>query len=122
MARQITTTTHQDQFGAEPINVIEVQWVEDGNRVTYADRDIPSENVFGKIVLLDKLDFIINVNEGSDSQEINIGLSDVDGDLKDIIDNHDIHKRDVWVYQWFEGDDFADKFLIFQGQINSPIA
>ena len=121
MPRQISTTTHQQQFGAEPINVIEIQWVEDGNRILYADRDIPAENILGKIVLLDKLDFIINVDQGSDSQEISIGLSDVDGDLKSIIDTHDIHKRDVWVYQWFDGDDFADKFLIFQGQINSPI-
>lgn len=121
MARTINTTTHQQQFGAEPINIIEVQWVEDGPRLTYADRDIPAENILGKIVLLDKLDFTINIDEGSDSQEINIGLSDVDNDLKDIIDNHDIHKRNVWVYQWFEDDAFVDKFLIFQGEINSPI-
>lgn len=121
MPRTINTTTHEQQFGAEPINIIEVEWVEGGQRVSYADRDITSENILGRIVLLDNLDFIINVNDNSDSQEINIGLSDVDGDLKNIIDTNDIHKRNVWVYQWFENDPFADKFLIFQGEINSPI-
>lgn len=121
MSRPINTTTHQQQYGAEPINVIEVQWVEDGRRIAYADRDIPAENILGRITLLDDLDFIINVSQDSDSQEITIGLSDVDGDLKNIMDTTDIHKKNVWIYQWFEDDSFSDKFLIFQGEINSPI-
>lgn len=37
------------------------------------------------------------------------------------MDTHDIHKRDVWVYQWFEGLDLSDRFLLFRGKISSPI-
>lgn len=108
------------QYGTEPINIIEVQWADGGSRAVYADRDIAGVAA-GRITDLSGLDFVINVNDGSDSAQISIVLSDVDGDLKNIIDTNDIHKRDVWVYQWFEGIAIADKALIFQGEINSPI-
>jgi hypothetical protein len=109
----------EQQFGTEPINIIEVQWVDGGTPIPYADKDL--ENIKGRILDLSNLDFIIDVNDGSDSTQISVILSDVDGTLKDIIDNHDVHKRDVWVYQWFEGMDLDDKFLLFRGQINSPL-
>jgi len=42
--------------------------------------------------------------------------------LKAICANHDLVKRPVWVYQWFDGLDLAHKFLLFKGEINSPFA
>jgi hypothetical protein len=108
------------QYGTEPINIIEIQWTKDSPRDAYADRDIEG-GVKGRILEISGLDAIIQVSGGSDSQEISIKLDDTDGSLKAILDSVDVHKRPVWVYQWFEGLDLADKFLIFKGQINSPI-
>lgn len=106
-------------YGTEPINIVEVLWNPAGSRASYADRDIG--DVKGRITDISGLDFVIDVNSGSDSAEITMTLSDVDGDLKTILDTVDIHKRDVWLYQWYDGMPLADKFLIFQGEINSPI-
>jgi hypothetical protein len=108
------------QYGTEPINIIEIQWTKSGPRDAYADRDIEG-GVKGRILEISGLDAIIQVSGGSDSQEISIKLDDTDGSLKAILDSVDVHKRPVWVYQWFEGLDLADKFLIFKGQINSPV-
>lgn len=107
------------QFGTEPINIIEIQWNSNGNRTSYADRDV--QGIPGRITELSNLDFVINISDGSDSAEIDVALSDINGDLKTIIDSNDIHKKDVWIYQWFEGTSLDDKALIFRGEINSPI-
>lgn len=107
------------QYGAEPINILEIQWVEGGQRHRYADRDIPSENIKGRIHTLDGLDAVIQVSSGGDSSELSVVLSDIDDEIKNIIDTNDIHKRPCWVYQWFEGIDYSEKFLLFNGQINS---
>lgn len=123
MPRNISSalqTKLDTDFGTEPINIVEVQWDIDGQRSVYSDRDIDGYAA-GRITELSGLDFVINVNDGSDSAEITIALSDVDGDLKQVLDNTDIHKRDVWIYQWFDGISTNDKALIFQGEINSPI-
>ncbi|KKK80391.1 hypothetical protein LCGC14_2823960, partial [marine sediment metagenome] len=57
----------------------------------------------------------------ADSQEISVTLDDTDGKIKAVMDENDVHMRDVWVYQWFEGLDIADRFLLFKGKVNSPI-
>ena len=106
-------------LGTEPINIIEIQWVDGGSRVSYSDRDQPL--ISGRILSLSELDTVIRSDGNGDAQEISITLSDVDGDLKTIFDTHDIHKRPVWVYQWFEGLDLTDKFLLFTGTINTPV-
>ncbi len=86
----------------------------------YADRDI--ENIVkGKILELGSMDDVVGISENNDSQELSITLDDTDGSMKNIIDNHDIHKRDVRVWQWFDGLDLSDRFLLFSGKINSPI-
>lgn len=124
MARTISpalATALAEQFGEEPVTVIEVQWAVDGQRHLYGDKDVPASNVKGRIMQIGNLDFVINVNDGSDSADIEIVLSDIDGHLKNIIDTVDVHKRDVWVYQWMKSTSFSDKALVFQGEINSPL-
>lgn len=107
------------QYGSEPVNIIEVQWVENGPRTPYADKDVAQ--ISGRILEMSKLDYIIDVTKGSDSAEIEITLSDTEGALKYIIDHFDVHKREVWVYQWFEGLTFDDLIVLFHGVINSPL-
>jgi hypothetical protein len=108
------------QFGAELINIIEIQWADSGPREAYADRDI-APSVKGKIIELSGLDAVVQVSGGGDSQEISVKLLDTDGTIKTILDTVDVHKRPCWVYQWFEGIDLAEKFLLFKGFISSPL-
>ncbi len=107
-----------EHHGNEPITIVDIAWTDTGT-FQYADRDI--EQVKGRILDLSKLDAVINIHQTADSQEISVVLNDTDGKIKTIMDNNDIHMRDAWVYQWFEGLDITDRFLLFKGKVNSPI-
>lgn len=104
--------------GIEPVVIIDVNWHGD-NVSQYADKEV--ETISGKILEVADLDAVVNISSSSDTQEINITLIDIDGSIKNIMDNNDIHMRDVSVYQWFEGLALTDRFLLFKGKINSPI-
>jgi len=109
-----------NNLGNEPITIIEVEWIRDSNnKIAYAERDIST--IPGQILEVSGLDNVINISSNSDSQEITVILNDTDSSIRDIMDENDIHKRNVWVYQWFETLDLDDKFLLFKGKINSPV-
>lgn len=113
-------TEFAKQYGVNPVTIVEIEWVAGGGRTAYADRDI-NDRIKGRILELTALDSVIDVSGGSDSQEISLRLDDTDGSIKAIFDAHDVHKRRVWVYQWAEGLDLSERFLLFSGRINSPI-
>jgi len=106
------------RYGNEPITIIEVDWVT-GRARSYADRDV--SGIPGRIVDLGDLDNVVGVSNNSSSQSLDVTLDDTDGTIKTIFDGHDVHKRDVRVYQWFEGLALTDKFLLFSGKVSSPI-
>ncbi len=106
--------------GTEPVNIIEIQWTAGGPISSYADRDIPPA-VQGRILSLANMDNTVKISEGGENATIEVTMDDTDGTIKAILDANDIHKRPVWVYQWFAGLDLSDKFLLFKGQINSPV-
>ncbi len=108
-----------EQYGSEPVNVLEISWSDDAPIQMYAD--ISNNHIQGKILEISSLDNIINVTDSADSQEISVTLDDTDGAIKTIMNSNDIHKRDVWVKQWFKGLSFDDRFLLFRGKISSPI-
>jgi hypothetical protein len=123
MARNISVASLAklaENYGTEPINIVEIQWVANGPRDSYADREIAS-GIKGRILDIADLDNVIQVSGGGQSQQITVKMDDTDGSIKTILDNNDIHKRPCWVYQWFDGLDVAEKFLIFKGLISSPI-
>ena len=103
--------------GIEPVIIIDVDW--NGDITQYADKEV--DTIPGKILEVANLDAVVNISNSSDTQEISITLIDTDGSIKAIINTNDIHKRDVTVYQWFEGLDLTDRFVLFKGKINSPI-
>lgn len=122
MARNISANALAElakRFGTEPINIIEIQWAEGGGRAAYSDRQI--ESIEGRIIEISDLDNVINITEGGSSQDISVTLDDTDGSIKAVMDTQDIHMRPCWVYQWFEGLDLDDKFLVFKGVVNSPL-
>ena len=106
--------------GTEPVNIIEIQWTAGGPISSYSDRDIPPY-VQGRILSLANMDNTVKISEGGENATIEVTMDDTDKTIKAILDANDIHKRPVWVYQWFEGLDLTDKFLLFKGQINSPV-
>ena len=108
-------------LATEPVIIVEVNWGGVFASEFYADKAIPEFNVTGRILNLSGLDDAVQVSGGAQSQQINIMLSDHDGRLKSIFDSQDVHKKQVRVWQWFTGLAFTDKFLMFAGQINSPV-
>lgn len=127
MVRSISPASQaklDQNFGTEPAFIIEIQWVDDGSIYTYSDKDITADE--GKILEVSGLDNTVVIQgvqggTSSDSQQISVTLDDTDSTIKDIMDKHDIHKQQAWVYQWFQGLDTSEKFLIFKGQISSPM-
>ncbi len=105
------------QYGNEPVNIVAIAW--DGNVHWYADRKV--ESIPGKITNISAMETTINISGSSDSEEVSVSLDDTDGTIKAFMDTNDVHKVDAWVYQYFYGMDFDDKFLLFKGTVNSPI-
>ncbi|MHA1950976.1 MAG: hypothetical protein ACW987_14015 [Candidatus Thorarchaeota archaeon] len=118
MARQISqqaldklSQTH----GAEPVVIIEIVTAHS----TASGTDI---HVSGKIMEIGQVDSVVAISLNETSEEFQLILDDTDDTIKQIINYNDVHLRDVSVYQWFEGLNWEDRFLIFQGKINSPIS
>lgn len=104
--------------GTEPVNIIEIEWV-NGTNTLYADKQLTG--ISGLIESLDNIDEIIALSDGQTTAQIGVTLIDTDGSIKTLMDQHDLHLRPVRVYQYFDGLDLADKFLIFEGKVVSPI-
>jgi hypothetical protein len=104
--------------GTEPIFIIEIDW--GTGVVSYADRRV--EAIPGKIIEVSGLDAVIDVQSNSTSQSISVVLDDTSGEIKGIFNTFDVHERPVRVYQWFDGLDLSDKFLLFSGKVTSPIS
>jgi len=108
-----------EQLGNEPVTIIEVDWIDGESPLSYADRTIGA--IPGRILEVGPLDNVINVSGNADSQQLSVTLDDNDGSIKAILDSHDVHQRDVRVFQYFDGLDLSDKFLLFRGKISSPV-
>lgn len=108
------------QKGGEPLNIVQINWTRGLTRF-YADRAIPEFKIEGKILSMGELENVVNVSQNTNSQSVSLTLDDDDLVLKHIYDRNDIHKRPCLIYQWFSGLHFADRFLIFEGEISSPI-
>lgn len=114
------------KLGTEPVMIFEIQWTEGGSLYRYGDTDDLDNRIQGRVLSVTDLDNVITitgVSEGTtgESSQIGVVLDDRDGDLKAIFDQNDIHKRPVFVYQWFPNLDYSDKFLLYKGQVSSPI-
>lgn len=83
--------------------------------------ELDNINVQGKVQSISTLDSVIEISGNSDTQQMSVVLSDTDGEIKNILDHNDIHKRPARVYQSFEGLNFRERFQIFDGEISSPI-
>jgi hypothetical protein len=107
------------KLGNEPILLLEVDWVQSATPKWYGDRAVST--IPGRILEIGNMDNVVGISLNNTSQEINVTLDDTDGSIKAILNSADVHKRTARLYQWFEGLDLADKFLLFSGKISSPI-
>lgn len=114
----------------EPINFIAIDWYGTGQFTHYGDQENAQNGpILGRLLELGNLENVVNLSGNTSSQSLIIKLDDTDNDhiedgkgaLKRIIDVTDINKKTVFVYQWFKHIPFSDAFIIFQGQIASPI-
>lgn len=125
MARSISPRvldTLAKKRGTEPILIVGIQWKQGGSILLYAERAIEfHDEVRPTILEMGVIDSTLAISLNETSDEISFKLSDNDGHLKEIIDTTDIHKRTVYIWQWFPTLPWNEKFLVFQGQINSPI-
>jgi hypothetical protein len=111
-------------LGTEPVIILDIQWTDDGSIYSYGDVDSPGvKGIIQSVSGLDNIITISGVTQATtgESAQISVVLSDISGDLKDILDQNDIHKRPCWVYQWFPNLDLSDRFLLFKGLISSPL-
>ena len=104
-------------LGTEPLFIIEVDW--DGSTTQYADKDFLG--IRGKILNVSSLDTVAKLGSSGASGSLSVTLSDLDGSIKTIWNTTDTHKRQARVYQAFEGLAESDKFLLFSGEVSSPI-
>ena len=105
------------RYGNEPITVVEIDWVV-GSTASYADRTVGS--IPGRIIEVGELDDAVNLGGNADSQQLTVTLDDTNGTMKTILDSMTF-KRPARVFQYFTGLAITDKFLLFAGQLTSPI-
>lgn len=102
--------------------ILAIQWTIGGEEILYVDRNTEDmEGTLPRIVSIGEIDETKNSDSAGATSAVGVTLSDTDGALKSMFDSQDIHKRRVKVYQYFVGTSVGDKFLLFAGQIASPI-
>jgi hypothetical protein len=114
------------KLGTEPVTILEVQWTDGGSIHTYGDSTDAVNGVDGRILEMSGMDNVITINgvtagTTGESSQLSVTLDDRDGQIKSILDQNDVHKRSVFVYQWFPNLAFSDRFLLYKGQVSSPL-
>lgn len=108
-----------EREGTDPITLVQIFWSEDKS-VIYGDRAFLPE-IRGQLLNVSEIEAVINASEGSNSGSVNIRLNDTNNSLKNVFDIIDIHKRPVYILQWFLDLPLSDAFVVFDGVISSPI-
>lgn len=109
-----------ERTGLEPVIIVKIWW--GGTQATkYCDRKFETEGLIGKLLEISGIEDIVDINSASSSVSLTVLLDDADGAIKNIYDSKDIHKVRVQVLQWFSKLPVAEAFVIFEGEIASPI-
>lgn len=120
MARTLGAAASEvaQQFGSEPIFIVEITWGVDGPTVSYADKTF--DGIEGKILDLSAIDAVMKIGGGS-TGSVTLVLDDTDETIKTQLNERDIQKGLVNIYQTYASLTAADKFLVFTGEISTPI-
>jgi hypothetical protein len=108
-----------EREGTEPITLVQVFWTEDQYDI-FGDRAfVPG--IKGQLLDVGEINNVLDVTKGTNSGNMSVRLDDKDGRLKTIFDTMDIHKRPVYILQWFPEIPLNQAFVVFDGIISSPI-
>lgn len=110
----------QETSGIEPVILIKIFWA-NGPSVTYSDRRFSAYGFEGRIQSISGIEDVLDIQANSSSASVDIVLDDTDGQVKNIFNYNDIHKSKVQVLQWFAEIPPSEAFVIFEGEISSPI-
>lgn len=106
--------------GQEPTIVVRIYW--GGSSFTsYCDRKFEAEGLVGKLISISGIEDVVDINSAASSVNLSLTLDDTDGSIKSIYNTVDIHKVYVQVLQWFTSIPLSEAFIIFEGEISSPI-
>lgn len=108
------------QSGIEPVVLVKIFW-NAGNGILYSDRKFEPYGFMGKLISIGTIDDIVNIDNASSSAQVSVVLDDSDGALKQIFNTTDIHKTTVQLLQWCTDLAPDEAFVIFTGEISSPI-
>jgi len=105
--------------GTEPITVVEIDWtgILTGTYCTAQGY----ESIDDRLISVSALDYGVKLSGSGTSATMSIDLDDTDGTIKALLDADDAYLRPVRVYQSFRDILASEKFLVFEGVINSPI-
>lgn len=110
----------QANSGVEPAIVVRIYW--GGSTFTsYCDRKFEAQGLIGKLLSISGIEDVVDLNASSSSVNLSLTLDDSDGAIKNIYNTTDVHKVYVQVLQWFTYLPLSDAFIIFEGEISSPI-
>lgn len=112
------TTLLANKFGIKPIVLMKIYWQ---NPVIYGETENTEFNVRGKLLTISSIEDVINLTGSTNSVTLSAELDDSDLSLKTIFNNTDIHGVRVDILQWFDGFHINDAFLLFQGELATPI-
>lgn len=104
-------------YGVESNLIVRVWW----NGVTPYDYSDKVSGTLGRILSISGLDDVIGIDGSSNSASVSVVVDDASNDILSIINQNDTHKVKAQVLQWFEGLDPADAFVLFTGEVNTPL-
>lgn len=108
------------QSGFEPVLLVHVFW-EGGNGIIYSDKRFEQYGFEGKLLSIGSIDDIVNIDSSGNSAQVSVVIDATDSVVKLIFNRTDIHKTKVKILQWCPDLSPNDAFLLFTGQISSPI-
>jgi hypothetical protein len=115
------TTEATKQVGSDPIIILEIQW-ENSTTKYYSDQEfsLGGNTIENRIMALSIISSQKDAENFASVQSISFTLSDQDLEIKGLMDTKIFVTNAVKIYQHFEGNDWGDKVLLFQGQLQTP--
>ena len=107
-----------EKTGTEPIIILEVWW-NDTTSIKYCDKVLPG--IQGAILNLSDYNESIKLGATGNTGSLSVTLDDTDNFIKTLMDQFDINKSRCVIYQYFDGMDLSEAFVLYAGIIVSPI-
>jgi hypothetical protein len=102
---------------SEPLIIIEVQWNASTKRFYAAENYGLATD---QLLQVSALSTIVRIGDAGSAASASAVISDTDGLIKGLLGTTDVHKVPVNIYLAYATLTFADKYLVFAGELNTP--